>query len=423
MNDSTHENITPSAVTPPASTPPDGTPGRRRHRVLVGAAIATAAVVGLGGTGLSTALVVGALSDLGDRISASSTTTTAAPDTLRFPGGGREMPSLPSQGGSGSAGTGQGDASTDATASTAAEQEGVVTILTTLNFDDDSHSAGTGMVLSADGLVLTNNHVIESSTGIEVTVESTGVTYSAEVVGTDDTNDVALLQLVDENGRDVSGLDPIETDADETVAAGDAIYSVGNASGTGDLVTAAGVVTATDVAITVGSGYTGTTEDLGGLIQLDSDVVSGDSGGPLFDDDGEVVGIVTAASSGSADITGYAIDIDLALDIVEQIESGVESGTVQIGSSAFLGIQLSGAAGTTTAGAPVGGAIAGMPAAGAGIAAGSTITTLDGVAIASADALSAAVAEHEPGDSVSIGWTDAAGVAQSAALTLVAGPA
>jgi len=130
-------------------------------------------------------------------------------------------------------------------------------------------------------------------------------------------------------------------------------------------------VTATDTSIRVGNGHAGATEDLGGLIELDSDVVSGDSGGPLFDDDGEVIGIVTAASSGAA----------------------------------------------------VGGAVGDTPAAAAGIGAGSVITAVDGVEVLSADDLSAAIAAHDPGDEVRVDWTDSAGGQNSAAVNLGAGPA
>lgn len=387
----------------------------RRRKTLIATAIAGAVLLGIGGNGIAAAAIVtavmssstatdptsdGATRDGATSVGASSDPTIVFPDPRRVPGRSTDTTST----------------TTDATASTAAEQIGVVTILATLNYDNTTQAAGTGMVMTSDGLILTNNHVIDGSTSIQVTVESTGETYEATVVGTDATADVAVLQLAG-----ASGLDTVTFDADETTAVGDDIYSVGNAQGTGYLVTAAGSVTGLDESITVQSEYTGAAESLTNLIELDSDVVSGDSGGPLFDDDGEVIGIVTAASSGTANIVGYAIDIDAALAVVQQIESGTATDTVQLGYPAFLGIQIARASGI--GGVPVGGVIAGTGAAQAGLAAGDVITAVDGAAVTTADSLSTIISSHNPGDSVVVTWTDAAGTSHSATITLVDGPA
>lgn len=301
---------------------------------------------------------------------------------------------------------------TDAVAASDAQKVGVVTIVSTLGYESAA-SAGTGMILTSDGMILTNNHVVEGATSIEVTVESTGETYTATVVGTDATNDVAVLQL-----EDASGLTPVTFDTDG-VTAGEAITAVGNAEGTGDLVAASGTVTATEQSITTQAEGSAPSEDLTGLIQIDADIVSGDSGGPLFDADGEVVGINTAASSGTANITGFAIPISTALDIVAQIEAGADTATIEIGYPAFLGIGLA----STTGAATVAGVYEGTPAAEAGLAAGDTITSVNGTAISTGSQLSELLATMEPGEQVALTWTTATGTTASATVTLAEGPA
>ncbi len=270
------------------------------------------------------------------------------------------------------------------------------------------------MIISADGLILTNNHVVEGSTSISVTVESTGKTYRATVVGTDQKKDVAILQLAD-----ASGLSTVRFAPNATVSTGEAVYSVGNASGTGKLVTASGTVGATDKSLTIQGDGASKTENLSGLIELDSDVVAGDSGGPLFDKSGDIIGIVTAASSGAADVTGYAINIASVLKTAAQIEAGQATTDIVIGTPAFLGVGLS-----TTSTAPVVGSIfAGMPAASAGIAVGSTITSVDGTQVTTADQLSSLIQKHAVGDKITVTWVSRSGNSHRATVTLVGGPA
>jgi S1-C subfamily serine protease len=314
---------------------------------------------------------------------------------------------------------------TDAVPATAAETAGVVTILTTLGYQS-AQAAGTGIILNSDGLILTNNHVVEGSTSIQVTDELTGQTYTATVVGTDARHDVALLQL-----QGASGLTPASLETTDPATAGDAVTAIGNAQGTGDLVAASGTVTATGQSVTTQSEASIAGETLEGMIQVDADIVSGDSGGPLVDAEGDVVGIDTAASSGSADITGFAIPIQTALDIVAQIQRGVETDTIEIGYPGFLGVEVasgatSGATGgtaDTTAGALIAGVIEGTPAADAGLTTGDTVTTVNGAPVASGDALSAVLGSMEPGESVALTWTTASGSTASATVTLVEGPA
>ncbi len=308
----------------------------------------------------------------------------------------------------------------DVTAATATETVGVVTILTDLYYDGNAQAAGSGSVLTSDGTVLTNNHVIEGSTSIEVTIESTGANYSAIVLGTDKTKDVALLQLQDYRGDNVTGLDTVELNYDEPEI-GDEVRSIGNALGTGDLVTATGAIVALGESLSISDGYGAEYENLDNLIEVDADVVSGDSGGPLVDDAGEVIGMVTAASTASDDIRGFAITIADAMDIVEQILDGDESGTVNVGPTAFIGVLLAEEQGPD--GVTLSGTVDGTPADKAGLAEGDTITEFAGVPVFTVDELKAEVAKHEPGDVVDITLIDADGNPQTLQLTLAEGPA
>ena len=226
---------------------------RKRLGLMIGSGVAALAIVGAaGGTALG-------LSSHGTRTTSSQTqgsTTLPGSGTgtgTGTDGSGTKGFTVPGDGtgsgtGTGSTdgnGTGSGSGSTGtqspATAATAAQKKGVVTINTVLNYDASSQAAGTGMVLTSDGTVLTNNHVIQGATSISVTDETTGKEYDAEVVGADATNDVAVLKL-----QDASGLSTVSLDDDGGAKTGDAVTDVGNAEGTGNLVAAAGTVTATD---------------------------------------------------------------------------------------------------------------------------------------------------------------------------------
>lgn len=339
---------------------------------------------------------------------------------------------FPGRGGfDGGSGSSSGTSTTSgAVAATAAQQTGVVTIDATLEYEGAT-SAGTGMILTSDGLVLTNNHVIDGATAITVTDESTGKQYTATVVGTDASSDIALLQL-----QDATGLTPVTLDDDGGVADGDGVTAVGNAEGTGDLVAAAGSVTDTNQTMTAQTETGAAAETLDGLIEFQAAVVSGDSGGPLLDAEGEVVGITTAASTGPGTTIAYAITIEDALAVVSQIESGSTADGITLGYPAFLGVAFSSQSssglggfgssgtGTTTSGATIAGVIAGSPAASAGLVAGDTITAVDGTAVGSSDALSSALDAYQPGDSVTITWVSGTtGASSSATVTLIAGPA
>ena len=385
---------------------------RRYRGLLIGGAALAALGIGAAGVGVGTALA-----GFGSSASSSSSSSQQAGGPGSFPGGG------PGNGYGNGYGygtfNGTNTAKVNASASTAAQKVGVVTILSTLDYDDQSQAAGTGIILTSNGLILTNNHVVEGSTSIKVTVESTGKAYTANVIGTDETDDIAVLQLVDSTGAKVTGLTKATIDTD-TLKAGDTVSSVGNAEGTGNLVTASGTVTQLNQSIQVANDITGADENLTGLIETDADVVSGDSGGPLIDAQGEVTGVVTAASSGGRTVTGYAIPISTATTIAKKIVDGEASSTIVIGLPAFLGVEL--ASTQPTAGVMISGIVAGSGAASTGLAAGDTITAVDGTAVTS-DSLSALIKSHAIGDTVTVTYTDASGASQQVTVTLAAGPA
>lgn len=437
--DRQHVAAEPAPAEPaPAAHPPVRRSRRRRTAVAVATSGALSAALVLGGTALAVGLPgTTATGTVASRAGSSGTDTGAwqgwsgssgLGDGSWSPGAsgssGSTAPRGPSAGGgSATPATGtSGTAALDVTSATAGQQAGVVLIRTVLGYQS-AEAAGTGVVLTSDGLVVTNNHVVEGSTLIRVTVAATGQTYTATVVGTDATADVAVLQL-----QQASGLTTAALDDDGTLAVGDGVTAVGNAEGGGTLLAAAGTVTGLDASVTTQAEGASAGESLTGMIRVDADVVSGDSGGPLLDDEGEVVGITTAASSGSADITGFAIPVDDVLGVVSQIVAGHDTDTITLGYPAFLGVQLTQGTAATRgaslgAGATVGGVVDGTPAAQAGLAAGDTVTAVDGTPVTSADALASVLAQHAPGDTVALTWTTAAGVARSASVTLVAGPA
>jgi len=311
----------------------------------------------------------------------------------------------------------------------------VVDINTELGFQG-ARAAGTGMVLTASGEVLTNNHVVAGATRITVTAVDTGRTYAARVVGTDPTEDVAVLQLVG-----ASRLATVATAASSNVAVGDPVVAIGNAGGRGGAPSVVdGNVVALGQTITATDESGSNAERLSDLIEVDAPIEAGDSGGPLLDASGKVIGMDSAAEvSGtryrSTTTVGYAIRIDKALAIADRIESGKASATVHIGLPAFLGVQLAGTGGgpgpaygpgdgsAGTGGATVAGVEPGTAAASIGLAAGDTITSVNGRQVDSPSRLGTLVQAAHPGDEVSIGWVDQSGNEHTARATLTAGPA
>jgi S1-C subfamily serine protease len=413
-------------------------PRRRRLALAVtGAAAALALTVG-SAAGPSAAAATHART-IADGTAQSSIPFTGQP-TDPSQGGTNGGGTMPGQGNGGaqSPDTGQGsDGSVqqDATPARAKESTGVVLIDTQLGYEN-AEAAGTGMVLSKDGLVLTNNHVIADSTKIAVTVATTGKTYEASLVGSDSSKDVAVLNLKDASNLQTATID------DDAVSVGDDITAVGNSEGGGQLQAADGTVTDLGASITTPAQGTEDSETLGGMIQVQADIVSGDSGGALLDDEGEVVGMNTAASTGSATVTGFAIPIESALSTAESIIDGDQTSTNTLGYPAFLGIGVgqsdeSGQSGqqdqsgqqghygsaSQADGAIVAGVYEDTPAAEVGLSDCDTITAIGSTRITDGTALSEAISEHKPGDTVSVTWTDTEGQSHTAEVTLAEGPA
>jgi S1-C subfamily serine protease len=300
----------------------------------------------------------------------------------------------------------------------ASQSIGVVDIDTRLKYEG-ARAAGTGMILTANGEVLTNNHVVEGATKVRVTVVSTGKRYTATVVGTDKVDDVAVLQL-----SGASGLSTVRTDS-SAPSVGEAVTAVGNAMGAGGVPSAAkGTVTAVDRSITTQNEGGVDGERLSGLIQVDAMVVSGDSGGPLYSSNGEVIGMDTAASSSPAQSTGFAIPITKALGIASQVENGDAGGNITLGTPAFLGVQFpTNVFGQSGNGAVVGAVLPKTPAQRAGLVAGDRITRVNSTAVTSGEQLHTVLTQFKAGQTVSVTWLDTQGGSHTASVRLIAGPA
>ncbi|HKV67445.1 MAG TPA: trypsin-like peptidase domain-containing protein [Gaiellales bacterium] len=296
---------------------------------------------------------------------------------------------------------------------------GVVVIETNLGYQD-AQAAGTGMVLTSSGTVLTNNHVIRGATQIRVVDPTTGRKYKAQVVGYDTADDVAVLQA-----GGASNLKTIPLGDSSSLSPGDAIKALGNAGGTGSLRPASGTITGLGRGITV-SDDQGGSESLSGMIQTNAPIQPGDSGGPLMNSSGQVVGMDTAASvaNGSTQdvaTAGFAIPIDKALSIASQITHGEASTAVHIGGTAFLGVEVQ-ADSYGGSGAVVTSVVPGSPAESAGLTPGDLITAVGDQSVSSPDQLTEIVATQKPGAPVSATYVDQYGTTQTANVALGSGP-
>ena len=297
---------------------------------------------------------------------------------------------------------------------------GVVVIDTNLAYQGGA-AAGTGMVLTASGEVLTNNHVISGATTIKVVVPSTGHSYTARVLGYDRAADVALLQL-----QGTSSLKTVSISSAK-LSVGAAVTALGNAGGNGSIASATGKVTGLGKTITA-SDDSGGSEQLTGLIETNAGLEPGDSGGPLVNSRGQVVGMDTAASSGFGfqDVSAtdaYAVPIAKALRVAHSISSGKTSATVHIGATAFLGIEVeSVVTPASSSGALIAGLVSGGPAASAGLAAGDVITAVNGHTVSSPTAVTSLIAAKKPGTKITIGYVDRTGAPHTARVVLGSGP-
>ena len=388
---------------PPASNRPAGGIGAALRLATIGVAICLIGLIGGLGIGWSLAR-------------SRAVTTTAAQGPIA---------AVPQTG----AASAQPAGSTSLAALAANVDPVVVDVDTVIQSANGSGTAaGTGIILTSSGEVLTNNHVVSGSTGITVTIAGHSGTYPAYVVGVDPTKDVALIQV-----EGVSGL-PTATLADSsTLQVGEPIVAFGNALGQGGAPSVSqGSVVALDQSLTASDGTT--SEQLTGMVQIDAGIAPGDSGGPIVNSAGQVVGMITAGQSqgrvATATTIGFAIPTNTALAVVNQIRSGQASSEIILGQVGYLGVQVtelnpSGAAQlglSSTSGALVTGVVAGSPAEGAGIGRYAVITSAAGVAVDTAATLGTALHTHKPGDTVDVTWVDSAG-SHTTSVTLGTGPA
>ncbi len=410
-------------VPPPAYQQP-----RRRPLRTVG--------IALGAVGLSVLVGLGI-----GRIAWSGNTDNT---TTASGGGNQNFGTAPTTPGGGTSNT-----SINPSAIAAKVDPGLVDVNTVLGYAN-AEAAGTGIVLTSNGEILTNNHVVEGATSIKVTDIGNGKTYTASVVGYDRTQDIAVLQL-----QGASGLTTESLGDSTKVATGDAVVGIGNAGGAGGTPSAAsGTVTALNQSITASDGSSGSSEQLTGLIQVNANIQSGDSGGALVNSAGQVIGVDTAASQGyqfsgggfggqgqqganpgaASGNQGYAIPINQAITLAHQIIAGTSSSTVHIGTSAFMGVGVQdagqsqqgnlgqGAQSGTGSGAQIATIVSGGPAEAAGLQVGDVITAVNGTAVDTGTTLTNLMDTHHPGDKLTVTYTDSAGAQHTTTVTTILGP-
>ncbi len=339
----------------------------------------------------------------------------------------------------------------------------VVDVTSTLRYDGETAS-GTGFIINGpDALVLTNNHVIRDATAVTVTLTATGSTYPARIVGADVGADVAVLQIEGAAGAPALPAAPLGNSA--TVTLGTPVLAIGNQAGQGGApAVAPGIIDSLNRTIQAADGTSGFTETLHGMLATSAQIQPGDSGGPLADAAGLVIGMDTAAGTGPGRIAiGYAIPINGAMAVARQIEAGRAAPGITLGVSGFLGVVVAAStspspllqereehglpadagsrsrppgcldteagAGIPAAVAParwgalVDGVLCGTGAAAAGITAGDVITSAAGHFVSSPDALTAIVSACRPGAVVQVSWVSTAGIARTSLIRLVTAPA
>jgi S1-C subfamily serine protease len=382
------------------------------------------------------------------------------------------------QPGSGSTGGASGGNSSTTASVVKKISPGIVDVISTPSYQPGGTLEGTGMILTSSGLVLTNNHVVEGTTHEIAKIANTGKEYNVTVLGTDDTDDVALLKL-----DGASNLKTVPLGNSSSVQVGQAVVALGNAEGEdGAPAVVTGTITDLDRSIEASDAGADTTENLHNMLQDNAPIVEGDSGGALASTQGQVIGMNTAANTqnggtGGSDSMGFAIPINRALSIARQIDQGDTSNSqIVLGYPAFLGVTvasskqgesassspqaqlhqlqqqmsgsgsgsfggLSGGSGgssgclssdepsaprsapNVSSGVLVGGVLCGTPVASAGLTSGSVITGVDSQAVSSPASLTNILTGYTPGDSVTLTWVSSSGQHRTSKLTLIPGPA
>lgn len=254
---------------------------------------------------------------------------------------------------------------------------------------------GSGMVLSADGLLLTNNHVIEAAAngGRVVALFQDGTSAPAQIIGRDPSSDLAVLRA-----QGVSGLTPVTLGNSDSLRVGQQVVAFGAPLGLGGTVTT-GIVSALDRAVSVGQESGASEATVLSAVQTDAAINPGNSGGPLVDMQGAVIGInsaiaTTGAQGGSIGV-GFAVPSNQAKRVAEELERTGRA------TRAVLGVSLA-ASDRTTNGATIGQVTPGGPADQAGLRAGEVVTRVDDRLVTNGNELVAAIRDHAPGDRVTL---------------------
>ena len=265
-----------------------------------------------------------------------------------------------------------------------------------------SQGAGTGIILTADGEVLTNAHVVAGATAIRVNLAGESQARSATLIAADSSNDIALLKI---NGA--SNLKTVELGSSGDLRVGDDVVAIGNALDLeGGFTVTRGIVSALNRSIDAQDG-----SEMSGLIQTDAAINPGNSGGPLVNAGGQVIGINTAVDGQGQNI-GFAIAIDKVKPMLDRLRSGQSTATTP---RAYLGVSTQAVDGIP--GATVVDVGAGTPAASAGLQVGDVIVSIDDQQISSADSLGSAIGAKKPGDRVTVTYTRS-GTRRTAQVTL-----
>jgi putative serine protease PepD len=262
----------------------------------------------------------------------------------------------------------------------------------------ESAAEGTGFVYDKDGHIVTNEHVVDGSSTVRVKL-SDGSTYKATVVGTDISTDIAVLHI----DAPASKLTPLALGDSSAVGVGDGVVAIGNPFGLDDTVTS-GIVSAINREISAPDGT-----PIEGAIQTDAAINHGNSGGPLFDLAGKVIGITSQiqSNSGGNDGIGFAVPSNTVKNIADQL---IAKGSVQ---HALLGVSIR----TAANGVGVGTVESGSGADKAGVKAGDVITAVNGTTVDSASRLRAIISSHSPGDSLTL-TVDRSGATKTFKVTL-----
>ena len=443
---------------------PQDRPPRRGSRILTYVVVAALAA----GVGAGTVLAL-------NHNSSSNSPQSSPP----VPG----SSAIPQPGSGSAAGGGNTNANSSTTQAVANKvSPGIVDVISQPSYQSGTLE-GTGMIINSNGLVLTNNHVVEGTSSVTAKIANTGQTFKIQVIGTDATDDVALLKLIG-----ATNLKKVPLGNSQSVQVGQSAVALGNAGGQDAAPTVvAGKITNLNQSINASDQGAGTTEHLRGMLQTSAPIVSGDSGGALANSQGQIIGMNTAAltspGGGQGTTVGYAIPINRALSIASQIAGGHASASIQIGLPPFLGVTVarssssSGGSSTLTSpqaqlnqlkqactqsgfggfggggsgsasgcassraclssntdtvppsiaqvseGALVGGVLCNTPVNSAGVTAGSVITAINGRAVTSPASLTQVLSQYHPGNTVSVTWVTPNGHQHTSPLKLAPGPA